>query len=123
MQEFSYLTRTKKIMALQTLLKPSKLTWVIFVVIIFIVVLNLITLNTLNFGTDILVNIVFFLPLALFELIGLNITTKTGWFQVPNLLGYILIIGLDIILIYLISLILTKLFKKLKSNKEKLSSL
>ncbi|PID59516.1 MAG: hypothetical protein CR986_05635 [Ignavibacteriae bacterium] len=110
-------------MALQTLLKPSKLTWVIFVVIIFIVVLNLITLNTLNFGTDILVNIVFFLPLALFELIGLNITTKTGWFQVPNLLGYILIIGLDIILIYLISLILTKLFKKLKSNKEKLSSL
>ena len=96
--------------------KPSKLTWIIFGIIVLTLIVNGIILNTLNFGIEALVMIPFYFPLTIFRSIGLPVTTGSGWFPLPNILGYILIILFNIIAIYLISLILTKLFTKINKK-------
>ena len=96
--------------------KPSISTWFTFGIIILILILNGIALNTFNFGIETLVMIPFYLPLSIFRTIGFPVTTGSGWFPLPNLLGYVLIIVFNLITIYLISLILTKLFTKIKNS-------
>lgn len=96
--------------------KPMKSTWITFVVIILILILNGIILNTFNVGIEALVMIPFYLSLSIFRAIGIPVTTGSGWFPLPNLLGYVLIIVFNVIAIYLVSLILTKLFVKIKNS-------
>ncbi len=98
-------------------LKPSKLTWIIFFTIIFIVILNAITINAFNFGSEILMGIFFFIPLAFFKFMGLDISAKTGWLEIPTLLGNILVIFFDIVLVYLISFMIFWLFNEFKKER------
>ncbi len=95
----------------------NKTTWIIFGIFILILILNGIILNTFNFGIEALVMIPFYLPIIMFESLGLNLTTGSGWFPLPNLLGYVIIVVSNIVVIYLCSLILTKLFLKIKNTK------
>jgi hypothetical protein len=96
--------------------KPSKLTWVIFGIIVLILIVNGIILNTFYFGIEALVMIPFYLPLIIFRSIGLSVTTGYGFFPSPNMLGYILILLFNLIVIYLISLILNKIFTKINQK-------
>jgi len=33
----------------------------------------------------------FYLPIMIFESLGFNLTTGSGWFPLPNLFGYVII--------------------------------
>jgi len=99
--------------------KPTKLTWIIFSIIVLILVLNVIILNIFDFGIEILVMIPFYSPYIVFESLGLNLGSAggSGWgWPLPNLLGYIVIIISNIIVIFFVSLLISKLANKIKNS-------
>ncbi len=98
---------------LQSFLKPAKMTWIVFFIIITLLIFNVFSLNIFGFGSEHLFYLAFFLPLKFFNAIGLDVIAKHSdyWIKGPNLLGVILIILSDIVSIYFISLVITKILK------------
>jgi hypothetical protein len=106
---------------LSSCLSPSKFTWIVFGSII---ILNLL-LGLIYKLTDIrilgeLFLIYYFMPLMPFAILenSLNIyffTTKCGscWLPEPSIIGLMVIFVIDLTVLYLISLLLSKLIVKI----------
>lgn len=99
-------------MKLKNFLKPSRLTWIIFDIIILFLGINAILLNTITKGIDEVLLIQIYLPLEFFESLGLKLSTSAGWFPLPNLFGYLLIIISNLAVIYIFSLLISKTISK-----------
>ncbi len=101
-------------MNVKKLLKPAKMTWVVFALIILLLILNIFSLNIFGFGSEHLFYLAFYSPLEFFNAIGLDVIAAHSdyWIKGPNGLGCILIILSDIVSIYFISLVTTKFLER-----------
>lgn len=92
------------------LLKPTRLTWIIFGIISILLILNLLILNIFDVGIEALVIFPYYLTIVSFEFLGLDLTSQVHeGYPIPNLLGYILILMTNIIVVFFISLLVSKL--------------